>query len=112
MGYLFGFSYFLPSFRRVGGQPQYGMLLGLVFFECISLLIQPATLAIRLMANVGAGHLVLRLARRVMVIRSHYIPKVFIISVIIFYAFFELAVNFLQAYIVFILLLRYSSLNV
>jgi len=108
----FGWRYFLPAFCRVGGQPQYGIIASLVFLECISLLIQPVTLSIRLVANVGAGHLVLGLASSVLVSRSQYFSKTIIFFLIIGYAFFEIAVNVLQAYIFFILLLSYSSLNV
>lgn len=109
--FLFGGN-LLPAFCRVGSSPRYGLIIALTFLEGVRLIIQPLTLSIRMMANIGAGHLVLGLARNVIVLARIFLTKWLALLFLIGYLLFEVAVNLLQAYIFFLLLLRYRSLNV
>lgn len=101
---------FLPRFSSVEEAPDYFLLLCLGVLEVISLLIQPLTLSIRLMANVGAGHLAIRLGRSVLLIRLSFRWERRICFLFLrFYYFFERAVNLIQAYIFCLLLISYRS---
>ena len=106
-----GVSFFLPRFCSVEKKPKYGLMLVLRLLEVVRLFIQPLTLSIRLIANVGAGHLALRLARSLLILLSG-IRSFLVFLVLIFYFCFELAVNLVQAYIFFLLLLRYRPSNI
>lgn len=104
-------SFFLPRFCTVEKNPKYLLMLVLGLLEVVSLFIQPLTLSIRLMANVGAGHLALRLARRILRVGLPLIRNLLVFLTVAFYFCFELAVNLIQAYIFFLLLLRYRPSN-
>nr|YP_009735132.1 ATP synthase F0 subunit 6 [Acropyga kinomurai]QBG38630.1 ATP synthase F0 subunit 6 [Acropyga kinomurai] len=81
----------------------------MVMIESISLMIRPLTLAIRLTANMIAGHLLLSLLGS----SGQFINNFFIISIMIFsqllLLILELAVAMIQAYVFSILMTLYSS---
>jgi len=100
---------FIPHSCSVEGNPQYELIFCLGILELIRLIMQPLTLSIRLMANVAAGHLALRLGSRVLLLSLSFTRGTITFLVVTFYYLFELAVNLVQGYIFFLLLLRYSS---
>lgn len=79
----------------------------MVLIETISLIIRPLTLAVRLAANIIAGHMILSLIR----IRAFNSSIVFISSLLAeaIILLLELAVAIIQPYVFFILLTLYSQ---
>nr|YP_009327745.1 ATP synthase F0 subunit 6 [Armillifer agkistrodontis]APB92069.1 ATP synthase F0 subunit 6 [Armillifer agkistrodontis] len=77
----------------------------MTMIELLSLLIQPLTLSLRLMANLTAGHLLLNLISMAMN------PPIFlpIIITLTLLTFLELAISFIQAYIFTTLLTLYTN---
>jgi len=75
----------------------------LVIIESLRNLIRPLTLAVRLIANMTAGHLLMRLLGSACNIKRMYLIQILIILVIIVLLILESAVALIQAY-VFILL--------
>lgn len=100
---------FIPNSCSVEGNPQYELIFCLGILELIRLIIQPLTLSIRLMANVAAGHLAIRLGSRVLLLSLSFRSGSVSFFLVTFYYLFELAVNLVQGYIFFLLLLSYSS---
>ena len=83
------------------------MLLPLmVIIESISILIRPLTLAIRLVANIIAGHLLLSLVGRKIAIAVAVIPTYAVQTGLVL---LELAVAAIQSYVFVVLLTLYSK---
>lgn len=84
----------------------------LVLVETVRLVVRPITLSVRLVANIGAGHIILCLLGSYL--RSGFFlysrtVLVFLIGVNIFYFLFEIGVSMIQAYIFFLLLNLYAD---
>lgn len=84
----------------------------LVLVERVRLVVRPVTLAVRLVANMGAGHIILCLLGSYL--RAGFFvysrPVVLLlIAVNIFYFLFEVGVSMIQAYIFFLLLNLYAD---
>lgn len=80
----------------------------MVYIELISNIIRPGTLAIRLSANMIAGHLLLTLLGNTGVSLSLLILNVLIITQILLLTL-ETAVAFIQSYVFAILITLYST---
>lgn len=78
----------------------------IVVIELISCLIRPLTLAVRLVANIIAGHLLLRLVGRGITSLSRFLPVILTQTRLII---LEIAVAFLQGYVFMVLLTLYSE---
>lgn len=79
----------------------------IVIIETIRNIIRPGTLAVRLMANIIAGHLLITLLRRINLNVSSIIAMILIL-VIILLLMLEIAVSVIQAYVFTILRTLYS----
>jgi F-type H+-transporting ATPase subunit a len=78
----------------------------MVIIESISILIRPLTLAIRLVANIIAGHLLLSLVGRKIAIAVAVIPTYAVQTGLVL---LELAVAAIQSYVFVVLLTLYSK---
>nr|YP_009735118.1 ATP synthase F0 subunit 6 [Acropyga guianensis]QBG38617.1 ATP synthase F0 subunit 6 [Acropyga guianensis] len=96
------FTHLMPQ-----GTP-YILMPFMVMIESISLIIRPITLAIRLTANMIAGHLLLSLLGSSNQISNNFTIYLIISSQFILF-FLELAVSMIQAYVFTILMTLYSS---
>lgn len=81
----------------------------MVLIELIRLLIRPITLAVRLSANIIAGHLIMTLVRIGSFINSFVL--IFSIFAEIIIRVLEIRVAFIQPYVFFILLTLYREEN-
>lgn len=79
----------------------------IVVIERVRRLIRPGTLAVRLMANIIAGHLILVLVRRSVIVLRTLIFWSIILSQILLVVL-EVAVAIIQAYVLVILRVLYS----
>nr|UPL65976.1 ATPase subunit 6 [Onomaus tenuis] len=80
----------------------------MVMIETISNLIRPGSLAVRLTANMIAGHLLMSLLGQNMT-SSSTLPMMFILMIQIMLMMFETAVSVIQAYVFSVLTTLYSS---
>nr|UJI65691.1 ATP synthase F0 subunit 6 [Dipseliopoda setosa] len=80
----------------------------MVCIETISNIIRPITLAIRLSANLIAGHLLLALLGNIMMMSNIYMISI-LIFIQMLLMFLECAVSMIQAYVFMILMTLYSS---
>ena len=96
---------FLPS-----GIPHWLMPL-LVVIEILSFLIRPLSLAIRLFANMLAGHILLFILSTALVGVAHgfLLLGILPMSFVLVFALLEIGIAFLQAYVFTILLAIYLS---
>nr|QXX99483.1 ATP synthase F0 subunit 6 [Laevapex fuscus] len=76
----------------------------LVLIETVSILIRPLTLTVRLVANIGAGHIVLSMISSCL---NSFSISMFLVMMT--YNFFEVFVCFVQAYVFTLLLKSYSN---
>nr|YP_001974529.1 ATP synthase F0 subunit 6 [Metaperipatus inae]ABQ95560.1 ATP synthase F0 subunit 6 [Metaperipatus inae] len=107
---LFGWlnkSYYMFTHLVPQGTPML-LVSFMVCIESISNIIRPLTLAIRLAANMIAGHLLLSLLGSQGMVVSYYILFFILISQILL-LILELAVSLIQAYVFMILSVLYSS---
>lgn len=81
-----------------GGAPM-GLTPLLVLIETISILIRPVSLAVRLIANIRAGHIIIRLIANASLVAR------------MFFTFFEFFVSLVQSCIFVILLFTYNLNN-
>ena len=97
------FTIFLPS-----GTP---LLLApfLTIIELISVCVRPITLAIRLIANIAAGHIIINLIRTIIILIFIRKKRMIFLPIQIFYIIFEFSICFIQAYIFCLLLFLYSD---
>lgn len=104
-------SYFLPR----------GAFLVLSLVEVLSLIIQPLTLSIRLMANLRVGHVIAGLICRLLsfffclpfiIFINNFFIFILLFFIIFFFLIFELAVNLVQSYIFFLLICTYGGINI
>lgn len=79
----------------------------IVVIEIIRNIIRPITLATRLSANIIAGHLILSLVRRSLINRSLR-TLIFIVPAQTALSILEIAVRFIQAYVIRVLLTLYA----
>ena len=101
------FKYFVPS-----GVSNKTLLYFLIGIEIISYIIRPLSLAIRLFANMLAGHTLLFILSgfAIQISKKKVLYLVFIpISIILLVFFLELAIAFIQAYVFTILLIIYIN---
>jgi len=77
----------------------------LVIIETLRILIRPITLALRITANIVAGHVILNIIGSI--ILHLRISNIIIINFIIIINILELIVAFIQAYVIVILLNNY-----
>lgn len=84
-------SHLVPS-----GAPQ-GIIFILVAIELIRNLIRPITLAVRLSANMLAGHILIAVVNRYLAISPEV---VFVVSFAIFIVVLEICVALIQAYVI------------
>nr|CAH2593365.1 ATP synthase 6 [Physella acuta]CAH2593442.1 ATP synthase 6 [Physella acuta]CAH2593664.1 ATP synthase 6 [Physella acuta]CAH2593723.1 ATP synthase 6 [Physella acuta]CAH2594054.1 ATP synthase 6 [Physella acuta] len=106
-GVSYDFKKFFAHFTPEGAPSLLVPLL--VIIESVSVMIRPITLAIRLIANISAGHIILNL---VAVCLSSWGPSMGSLAALcfsIFYSFFEVFVSIIQAYIFTLLLALYSN---
>nr|UPL66028.1 ATPase subunit 6 [Calacanthia angulosa] len=96
------FSHLIPS-----GTPAVLMPF-MVCIETISNLIRPGSLAVRLTANMIAGHLLMSLLGNNMMMKSSYII-ISLMMIQMMLMMFEIAVSMIQAYVFSILSTLYSS---
>nr|QLY89945.1 ATP synthase F0 subunit 6 [Brachycentrus maculatus] len=80
----------------------------MVLIETISNIIRPLTLAVRLMANMIAGHLLITLLSSMNITSSMMLSNLLILIMILLLTL-EVAVSFIQAYVFTILSTLYSS---
>lgn len=105
---LFSFSHLLPV-----GTPGY-LSVFVAYVELFGNFIRPVTLAVRLTANVAAGHIILSCVSKLLVslVLSFYDSRFFIIICLfgdIFFFLFEFGVSALQSIIFVFLLMAYST---
>nr|QBK83681.1 ATP synthase membrane subunit 6 [Helix pomatia] len=81
----------------------------LILIELISTLIRPITLAVRLIANVSAGHIVLGLISNTLTTYFLTSSNIFLLAIMTGYMLFEFFVAFIQAYIFSLLVSLYQS---
>lgn len=81
----------------------------LVLIETISILIRPLTLAVRLIANISAGHIVLCLVANTLTATRAAMPLILLNALNVGYILFEFFVAFIQAYIFTLLLSLYGA---
>lgn len=101
------FTYFVPS-----GVSNKGLLYFLICIEVVSYIIRPLSLAIRLFANMLAGHTLLFILTGfvIQIAQKKILFFIFLPLIIIFLVFFlELAIAFIQAYVFTILLIIYLN---
>lgn len=80
----------------------------IVLIESISIIIRPGTLAIRLIANIIAGHLLITLIRSTGILINNFLLIILITSQILLLTL-ESAVAIIQAYVFSILSTLYSN---
>jgi ATP synthase subunit 6 len=107
---FFNFGSFFAVLLPVGAPSVLNPFLILV--EIVRLLVRPVTLAVRLAANIGAGHIVLCLLGSYL--RSGFFcysrfSIMFISLVGVFYFLFEFGICLIQSYIFFLLLNLYGD---
>jgi F-type H+-transporting ATPase subunit a len=110
---------------HVAGIKQYGLLkylsmlapkvpwpiLPLIYFlEILSALVRPFALAVRLFANMVAGHIMLATFVGLIIIFKSYVIACGSVMIIVFMSFIELLVVFIQAYIFTLLSALFISL--
>jgi len=83
----------------------------LVLIETVRIVVRPVTLSVRLVANISAGHIVLRL---IGIYASSYIflsrtSFIILLLIQIFYIIFEMGICIIQAYIFCLLLTLYAD---
>ena len=100
-GYLNSFNSRIAHLVPLGSPPV--LMPFIVLVESVSIVIRPLTLAVRLMANIVAGHLLLSLAGTAVLISSAAIVRVYLLLVL------ELAVAAIQAYVFCVLLSLYTA---
>nr|QIZ12532.1 ATP synthase F0 subunit 6 [Tonicina zschaui] len=109
-GIFFNYSSVIGHFLPSGGPAVLNPFLVLV--ESVSILVRPVTLAIRLTANMSAGHIILGLIGGYlssgMFFYSYFIILILVV-VEIFYFMFEVGVSIIQAYIFSLLVSLYSE---
>lgn len=86
----------------------------LIIIETISLFIRPLALAVRITANLTAGHLLIQLIATAVFVLLPLIPTVTIFAIILLYllTLLEVAVAIIQAYVFVLLLTLYLQENV
>nr|YP_009115627.1 ATP synthase F0 subunit 6 [Lagocephalus spadiceus]YP_010230889.1 ATP synthase F0 subunit 6 [Lagocephalus guentheri]AJB84790.1 ATPase subunit 6 [Lagocephalus spadiceus]QSV10695.1 ATP synthase F0 subunit 6 [Lagocephalus guentheri] len=86
----------------------------LIIIETISLLIRPLALAVRLTANLTAGHLLIQLLATATFVLIPLLPAVAIATVTLLYllTLLEIAVAMIQAYVFILLLSLYLQENI
>nr|YP_004347566.1 ATP synthase F0 subunit 6 [Lagocephalus laevigatus]WMI35513.1 ATP synthase F0 subunit 6 [Lagocephalus laevigatus]BAK10008.1 ATPase subunit 6 [Lagocephalus laevigatus] len=86
----------------------------LIIIETISLLIRPLALAVRLTANLTAGHLLIQLLAMATFVLIPLLPAVAIATVTLLYllTLLEIAVAMIQAYVFILLLSLYLQENI
>nr|AZL92892.1 ATP synthase F0 subunit 6 [Parborlasia corrugatus] len=107
---FFNFGSFMAVLLPVGAPSALSPFLVLV--EAVSLMVRPITLAVRLAANMGAGHIVLCLLGNYLSsgFFCYSFLSVFIMSLVgVFYFIFELAICLIQSYIFFLLVNLYGD---
>nr|YP_009648860.1 ATP synthase F0 subunit 6 [Notospermus geniculatus]QCZ36410.1 ATP synthase F0 subunit 6 [Notospermus geniculatus] len=109
-GVFFNVGSFLAVFLPVGSPSVLSPFL--VVVESVSLLVRPVTLAVRLAANMGAGHIVLCLLGSYLscgVFLYSWFSVFFMVLVGGFYFLFEVGICLIQSYIFFLLLSLYGD---
>nr|UBD07373.1 ATP synthase F0 subunit 6 [Synapturanus sp. MZUSP 159223] len=88
------------------------LILPLIIIETISLLIRPLTLAVRLTANMTAGHLLIQLASLAsLALISSPLTSPLMLSALLLLTILEIAVAIIQAYVFVLLLGLYLQEN-
>nr|QGI24271.1 ATP synthase F0 subunit 6 [Physidae sp. PE4]QYB18829.1 ATP synthase F0 subunit 6 [Physidae sp. P3S_19] len=90
------------------GTPMY-LVPALILIETVSVMIRPITLAVRLVANISAGHIILSLVAACLSSWTLSFGGFVSMSFSIFYMFFEVFVSLIQAYIFTLLISLYSE---
>merc|ERR1719334_1953994 len=106
---FFNFGSFLAVLLPVGAPSVLNPFL--IVVERVSLLVRPITLAVRLAANMGAGHIVLCLLGRYLSsgFFCYSLLTVFLMRFLgMFYFLFEVGICLIQSYIFFLLLNLYG----
>jgi len=85
----------------------FNLIIFIVLIESIRNVIRPLTLAVRLMANITAGHLLITLLRTQLIFFNNSMPLIIFGQTILITL--ELAVSSIQAYVFTILLILYIS---
>lgn len=109
-GAFFDLGSFLAALLPVGAPSVLNPFL--IVVETVSLLVRPVTLAVRLAANIGAGHIVLCLLGRYLSSGFFCYSRVsvFLIRIVgVFYFLFEVGICLIQSYIFFLLLNLYGD---
>jgi len=93
--------------------PVPGWILPFIYFiEIITLFIRPITLAIRLFANILAGHMLIgTFIGLILIFKNYFVASASIISIVVL-SLLELLVAFIQAYIFTFLTALYLSFSV
>lgn len=101
-------GHFLPQ-----GTPV-GLIPALIIIETLSLIIRPISLAVRLTANLTAGHLLMQLIATGAVVLLPLLPAVSLLTAIVLFLLtvLETAVAIIQAYVFVLLLSLYLQENV
>lgn len=84
----------------------------LVLVESVSILVRPITLSVRLIANISAGHIVLRLVGNYLTAALFSVSlrtMSLLILIQVFYTIFEFGIGLIQAYIFCLLITLYSD---
>nr|AAC09522.2 ATPase subunit 6 [Cepaea nemoralis] len=87
----------MKSLAPLGTSGPFLLVPLLVLIETVSILIRPLTLAVRLMAFISAGHIVLCLVANTLTAASAVLPLIFLNALNIGYMLFEFFVAFIQA---------------
>ena len=97
------------SFLPMGAPAPLNPFLSLV--ELVSISVRPLTLAVRLVANISAGHIVLGLVGTYLssALFLSFNSSLLLISIQVFYTMFEVAIALIQAYIFTLLLTLYLN---
>ena len=84
----------------------------LVLVETVRIGVRPITLSVRLVANIGAGHIILCLVGSYLsagIFCYRIVAVLILVFVNVFYFLFEIGVSLIQAYIFFLLLNLYAD---